>query len=309
MAPPRTYKTAFLADVILRYPGPVLATTTKPDLFKLTSAVRSFPGPVHVFNPIIRRKNIALHRGIYKLCRRYPKLTRRLLMADVRRRLPAGYDVDKHFSPRYDPWDQRLCMVPDGDLFKAISSGRASVVTDRIDRFTPAGIRLQSGQQLDADIVVTATGLNILPLGGIGLSVDGQPVDVAQATVYKSIMLSGVPNFAFAIGYTNISWTLKVDIICEHFCRLLEHMDAHGLATMVPVPGDPAMERVPMLDLSSGYVQRRIASFPQAGTRGPWTMAMAYEKDVERLREGPIEDPELRFTTTRPGCREPALAA
>jgi hypothetical protein len=123
------------------------------------------------------------------------------------------------------------------------------------------------------------------------------------------MMLSGVPNFVFAVGYTNISWTLKVDIICEHFCRLLEHMDAHGHATMVPVPGDPAMERVPMLDLSSGYVQRDIARFPRAGTRGPWTVAMAYEKDVQRLREGPVEDPELRFTTTRPARREPALAA
>jgi cation diffusion facilitator CzcD-associated flavoprotein CzcO len=193
--------------------------------------------------PVIRRKNIALHRGIYKLCRRYPKLTRRLLMADVRRRLPQGYDVDTHFSPRYDPWDQRLCMVPDGDLFQAISTGRASVVTDRIDRFTPAGIRLQSGQQLDADII--DTGLNILPLGGIGLRVDGQPVNLAQATVYKSMMLSGVPNFVLAVGYTNISWTLKVDIICEHFCRLLEHMDAHGHATMVPPGCWPTPRRSP----------------------------------------------------------------
>jgi cation diffusion facilitator CzcD-associated flavoprotein CzcO len=225
---------------------------------------------------------------------------RRLLLADARRRLPKGYDVGAHFSPRYDPWDQRLCLAPDGNLFKAISTGRASVVTGRIDRFTPAGIRLESGQQLDADLVVTATGLNLLPLGGIGLSIDGQAVDLAETTVYKSMMLSGVPNFVFAFGYTNTSWTLKVDIICEQFCRLLDHMDAHGHTTVVPVLDDPGMEHLPMLDLSSGYVQRGIARFPRAGTRGPWTMAMAYEKDVARLRKAPINDAALRFAASRP---------
>ena len=260
----------------------------------IASKLNRLLGPQRAY-PIIRRKNILIHRGIFKACRRYPKLMRRLLMADVRRRLPKGYDVDTDFSPRYDPWTQRLCMVPDGDLFKALSSGRASVVTGRIDRFTKTGVRLESGRHLDADIVVTATRLNILPMGGIELSVDGQRVDLAGTTVYKSMMLSGVPNFVFAIGYTNISWTLKVDIICEHFCRLLEHMDLHGETVMVPVLDDPGMKRVPMLDLSSGYVQRRIASFPRAGTRGPWTMAMAYEQDVERLVEGPVEDAELRF--------------
>jgi cation diffusion facilitator CzcD-associated flavoprotein CzcO len=255
-------------------------------------------GPDRAY-PIIRRKNIHQQRAIFKLCKRYPKLMRRLLMADVRRRLPEGYDVDTHFGPRYDPWDQRLCMVPDGDLFAAISSGGASVVTDRIDRFTPTGIRLESGAEIEADIVVTATGLNIMPLGGIGLSVDGQAVELSETTVYKSMMLSGVPNLAFAIGYTNISWTLKVDIVCEHFCRLLEHMDATGQDTVVPVLDDADMERGPLLDLNSGYVQRRIASFPKAGTRAPWTAAMAYETDVERLRQGPVEDPALRFTARR----------
>lgn len=251
-------------------------------------------------HPIIRRKNILLQQGVFKLCRRFPKQIRRLLLADARRRLPKGYDVGTHFSPHYDPWDQRPCVAPGGDLFKAISTGRASVVTGRIDRFTPTGIRLKSGQQLDADIVVTATGLNLLPLGGIDLSVDGQPVDLAETTVYKSMMLSGVPNLVFAFGYTNISWTLKVDITCEHFCRLLDHMDAHGHTTVVPVLDDPAMERVPMADLSSGYVQRGIARFPRAGTRGPWTMARTYDKDVARLREGPIQDAALRFATSRP---------
>ncbi|HEY1972501.1 MAG TPA: NAD(P)/FAD-dependent oxidoreductase [Pseudonocardia sp.] len=249
--------------------------------------------------PIIRRKNIAQQRAIYKACKRFPKLARRLLLADVRRRLPKGYDVDTHFGPRYDPWDQRLCMVPNGDLFTALSSGRASVVTDRIARFTPTGIQLESGAELEADIVVTATGLTMQPMGGIELRVDDRPVELSETTVYKSMMLSGVPNFAFAIGYTNSSWTLKVDIVCEHFCRLLQHMDAAGQATVVPVLDDPDMERLPLFDLGSGYVKRGIASFPRGGTRGPWTAAMAYEQDTARLRHGAVEDPALRFTPRR----------
>jgi cation diffusion facilitator CzcD-associated flavoprotein CzcO len=249
--------------------------------------------------PIIRRKNIRQQRAIFKFCRRFPKLARRVLIADVRRRLPKDFDVDTHFTPAYDPWDQRLCMVPDGDLFKAISSGGASVVTDRIDRFTPTGIKLRSGAELEADIVVTATGLNMQPMGGITLTVDDEPVELSKTTVYKSMMLSGVPNFAFAIGYTNSSWTLKVDIVCEHFCRLLEHMDATGQTSMVPVLDEPGMERLPLFDLGAGYVRRGIANFPHAGTRGSWTAEMAYEQDLARLRHGPVEDPALRFAAHR----------
>lgn len=182
----------------------------------------------------------------------------------MRRQLPKNFDVDTHFTPRYDPWDQRLCMVPDGDLFKAISSGRASVVTDVIDRFTPTGIRLASGRELAADLVVTATGLTMSAFGKITLSVDGQAVNPADTTVYKSMMLSGVPNLVFAFGYTNISWTLKVDLVCEHFCRLLDHMDAHGHQGVEPVLDDPGMPRIPLLDLGSGYVQRGVAHFPRA---------------------------------------------
>jgi cation diffusion facilitator CzcD-associated flavoprotein CzcO len=252
--------------------------------------------------PIIRRKNIMLHRGIFKACQRYPKLMRRLLTANVRRQLPKHFDVETHFGPRYNPWDQRLCMVPDGDLFRALSSGQASVVTDRIDRFIPTGIRLESGTELEADIIVSATGLNMLPLGGIGLYVDGQAVELPATTVFKSMMLSGVPNFVFAIGYTNIAWTLKVDLICEHFCRLIEQMDKRGQTTVVPVLDDDGMDRVPLLDLSSGYVQRAIASFPRAGTRGAWTVKMAYEDDIARLREGPVEDPVLRFAASVPAA-------
>ncbi|MGW4121342.1 flavin-containing monooxygenase [Nocardia sp. NPDC004711] len=250
---------------------------------------------------LIRRKNIMITRGIYKACKRAPRSARRLLIAMVRRQLPAHFDVDTHFTPRYNPWEQRLCVVPDGDLFKALSSGRASVVTDRIERFTQTGILLESGQQLSADIIVTATGFNLSPFGRIRFEVDGRPVDLPRTTVYKSMMLSEVPNLAFVVGYTNISWTLKADLVCEHFCRLLDHMDANGFHTVTPAAADPAMERVPLVDdLHSGYVQRGIAGFPQAGTRGPWTVEMAYEKDAERLRESPVHDTALRFTFAAP---------
>jgi cation diffusion facilitator CzcD-associated flavoprotein CzcO len=245
---------------------------------------------------IIRRKNIALSRGVYKACMRAPRVMRKLLIANVRRQLPKHFDVDTHFAPRYNPWEQRLCMVPDGDLFKTISAGKASVVTDRIDRFTPTGILLESGQELAADVIVTATGLSMSPMGKVRYAVDGTPVSLSDTTAFKAMMLSKLPNFVFAAGYTNLSWTLKVDLVCEHFCRLLEYMDKHGHWTVVPVLEDPAMERVPLMDLKAGYVERGIAQFPRAGTRGSWTVVHAYENDVARLRHGPVEDKALHFT-------------
>lgn len=245
---------------------------------------------------IIRRKNIAVSRGVFKACMRAPRLMRKLLIANVRRQLPKGFDVDTHFSPKYNPWEQRLCMVPDGDLFKAISSGRASVVTDRIEKFTERGILLRSGQELLADVVVTATGLNMSPMGKVCYTVDGELINLSDTTIFKAMMLSGVPNYVFAAGYTNLSWTLKIDLVCEHFCRLLDHMDRHGYAAVTPVLDDRPMDRGPFMDLTAGYVQRGITQFPKAGDRGPWTVVHAYENDVERLRDGAVEDGALRFT-------------
>jgi cation diffusion facilitator CzcD-associated flavoprotein CzcO len=190
-----------------------------------------------------------------------------------------------------------MCIVPDGDLYDAIGSGGASVVTDRIDRFTPDGIRLASGRVLEADIVVTATGLNMLPMGGITLAVDGADVELPETTVYKSMMLNGVPNFAFAIGYTNASWTLKVDLVCEHLCRLLAYMEERDADMVVPVRTDGDGERHPLFDLSSGYVLRGIQRCPHAGSQDPWAAEMAYERDVARLRDGAVDGPDLRFRT------------
>jgi cation diffusion facilitator CzcD-associated flavoprotein CzcO len=246
---------------------------------------------------LTRTLNIWRQRFIYEMSRRHPRVVRALIRAQVKAQLPAGYPVDTHFKPRYNPWDERLCAVPNGDLFKAIRQGQASVVTDRIARFTPGGILLESGVELPADIIVTATGLNLQAFGGAALSLDGRPVALGDAVAYKSMMLSGVPNFAFAIGYTNSSWTLKVDLVCEHLCRILERMDAAGADSVVPVLDDE-IELRPLLDFQAGYVQRSLDLFPKQGTSGPWTVAMSYAADRERLRNGPVEDPALRFSSS-----------
>jgi cation diffusion facilitator CzcD-associated flavoprotein CzcO len=217
----------------------------------------------------------------------------------VQRSLPPGYDVDKHFKPRYDPWDQRMCLVPDGDLFRAISDGGASVVTDRIASFTERGIQLESGEELEADVIVTATGLNLLFLGGMRLSVDGEAVDMPSRMAYKGMMLSGVPNFAFTVGYTNASWTLKADLTSEYVCRLLNHMDAHGYGQCVPEV-DASVSEEPLLDFTSGYVQRSLHEFPKQGSVEPWKLRQNYVFDIGTIRRGAIEDGSIRFAGGTP---------
>jgi monooxygenase len=244
---------------------------------------------------ITRRINLARQRGIFLGSRKYPKLMRRLIRSANRRLLPEDYAIDTHFNPEYNPWDQRMCMIPDADMFKAISAGTASVVTDRITQFTKDGILLESGAHLEADVIVTATGLKMLPFGGIDLSVDGQRVDLPDRLVFRGMMLSGVPNFAFVFGYTNTSWTMKVDLVCNHMCRVLAHMGRYGHSSFVPVDDDPTITREPMLDLDSGYVQRAVHLFPKRGSHGPWTVDQNYGLDKAMLREGPVEDPALRF--------------
>ncbi|GHJ97331.1 flavin-binding monooxygenase [Streptomyces sp. NE5-10] len=245
-----------------------------------------------------RRKNIAQQRLVWSFCRRFPKAARRLIRWINTRQLPVGYPVDEHFNPPYDPWDQRLCAVPDGDLFRVIREGRATVVTDRIASFTEGGVLLESGRELEADVVVTATGLNVRAFGGIRLTVDGREVSLPDTLAYKGMMLSGVPNLAFAIGYTNSSWTLKIGLLCEHFCRLLAHMDAHGHDTCRPEPADPGMPTRPFLDFGAGYVRRAVDSLPRQGDRMPWLTSMDYRDDVKLLRSGGVADPELVFSRT-----------
>jgi cation diffusion facilitator CzcD-associated flavoprotein CzcO len=246
--------------------------------------------PARLAYALTRAKNVGLQMLSYRFSRRFPRLTRRLLRRGAVDRLPPGYDVDTHFNPSYDPWDQRLCLDPDGDLFKAISSGRADVVTDRVEAFTESGIRLESGSELEADIAITATGLQLLFLGGIEIAVDGRRIDLTEAVTYKAMMLCDVPNLSFSVGYTNASWTLKCDLVAKYVCRLLNHMDAGGYAYCTPRRPGPGVELTPVIDLKAGYVLRAIDQLPRQGARAPWRLRQNYPYDVATLRWGSIED-------------------
>lgn len=259
---------------------------------------------------IVRWKNVTLQSLVYQLSRRRPRAVKKMIRRGVERSLPAGYDIDKHFKPKYNPWDQRMCLVPNGDLFKAIRSGEATVVTDTIERFTEDGVKLDSGEQLEADVIVTATGLNLLFLGGMELAVDGEPVDLSEKMAYKGMMLSGVPNCAFTVGYTNASWTLKADLTSEYVCRVLAHMDAHGYRKSVPELSDPTVTELPLLDFTSGYVLRSLDQFPKQGSKEPWKLRQNYVLDIRTIRRGPIDDGAMRFSSPTPhGSKsEPTLA-
>ncbi len=243
--------------------------------------------------------------AFYVMSRRYPKLVRRMLLKGLERQLPGGYDIATHFTPRYNPWDQRFCAVPNGDLFTSIRDGTSSVVTDHIERFTEKGLLLTSGQELEADIIVTATGLELLFLGGIALTVDGEAVDPAGRLTYKGMMLEGVPNMAIAIGYTNASWTLKCDLTCDYVCRLLNHMHGHGLTQCVPRNRDGAVGSGPILGLTSGYIQRSAHLLPQQGSVHPWKVHQSYLRDYRALKMSDIDDSVMEFS----GPGAPAAAA
>jgi monooxygenase len=251
--------------------------------------------PARALYPIVRWKNVLIQSLTYRLARSRPRLVKKLVRKGVMNALPEGYDVDTHFKPKYDPWDQRLCMVPDGDLFKSLHSGKAEIVTDRIERFTPTGITLESGKELEADVVVTATGLNLLFLGGMRIEIDGEELDQSRAIAYKGMMLSDVPNLAFTIGYTNASWTLKADLVAEYACRLLNHMDANGYDICVPHLDDPSVAPEPILDFTSGYVQRSVADLPKQGSKEPWKLRQNYAVDLRKLRYGSLEDGAMQF--------------
>ena len=245
--------------------------------------------PDRLATKVARGKNMALQIAIYQFARRAPRTARKVLQDGVRRQLPPGYPVETHFRPAYNPWDQRLCLVPDGDLFAAISAGSVTMVTDTIEQFTETGIRLASGAELDADIIVSATGLSLLAAGGMALSIDGNPVPMADTVTYKGMMLSGVPNFALAIGYTNASWTLKVDLVSEYVCRLLTEMERTGHTVVTPQSPPPG-PREPLLNLRANYVKRSLDALPRQARSRPWRINQNYARDVLLFRHGPVTD-------------------
>ena len=252
--------------------------------------------PARVAHGLTRWKNLLLGMYIFRLCRRRPKRVKAGMIKLVRQQLAPGYDVATHFTPRYNPWEQRLCLVPDGDLFKAISAQRASVVTDRIASFTETGLLLESGAELPADLVISATGLKMKVMNGVEFSVDGRRLDAATLVNYKGVMFGGVPNLVSVFGYTNASWTLKSDLASGFVCRLLNHMQRTGARQCVPRADDPAMTIAPWVDFSSGYFQRALDQLPKQGTKKPWKLNQNYLADLMTLRYGKVDDGVLTFS-------------
>lgn len=257
---------------------------------------------------ITRWKNVLLGMLFYRMARKNPEKTKQRIIGMVREHLGPDYDVETHFTPRYNPWDQRLCLVPDNDLFDAIKAGAASVVTDTIETFDETGLQLTSGQHLDADVIVTATGLNLQVLNGVEFTVDGVRVEPARTLNYKGMMYSDVPNMASSFGYTNASWTLKCDLTCEYVTRLLNHMDRTGMRQCTPRNTDPDLGAEPWLDFSSGYVQRSIDKFPKQGAKKPWKLHQNYALDIMALRYGAVDDGVMEFSNPAPAAARPALA-
>ncbi|GAB7540659.1 flavin-containing monooxygenase [Cupriavidus sp. CuC1] len=251
--------------------------------------------PAAMAHRVTRWKNVLLSIYFYNLSRKKPDLVKSKILKGVRAQLGPDYDIDKHFTPSYKPWDQRLCLVPDSDLFKSIRSGKASVVTDQIESFTESGLLLRSGERLDADVIVTATGLQLKVAGGMKIEVDGTPMNPAQAFMYKGMMYSDMPNLAVAMGYVNASWTLKAELSSTYVCRLINHMDAKGHAWCAPRRTDPASDEEPSLSLSSGYVQRASNILPKQGARRPWKVHQNYLFDLMALKFGKVEDSEMAF--------------
>ncbi len=289
---PALARTAGHVTMLQRSPTYVLS---RPRRSRTARALRRVL-PRRWAEPAVRWLHALMTQGFYQVSRRRPEQVRAGLIERVAQQLPADYDVARHFTPRYDPWDQRVCVVPDGDLFAALREGRASVVTDTVDTFTPHGIRLASGDELAADVVVTATGLELLFLGGIELVVDGRPVVPSERLTYKGMMLEDVPNLAMAVGYTNASWTLKAELTCEYVCRILNHLRATGTTTAVPHNDGAVADPSPLMALTSGYVARAAGTLPQQGSRFPWQVYQSYLKDFRAMRLSQVDDGVVHFT-------------
>ena len=297
---PAMASTAAHVTMLQRSPTYVAAG---PDVDKIANGLRKVL-PDNVAYAITRRKNTALQQMLYKRMRKNPEKAKGFLVERVGKALGPDFDVETHFTPAYAPWDQRLCLVPNGDLFEAIRNGSASVVTDHVDTFTETGIALRSGEHLDADIIITATGLNMVTLGEVDFVVDGEPVDFSETIAYKGFAYTDVPNLASTFGYVNASWTLRADLIAHYMCRLLNHMDETGTHMCTPRlrASDATMQTGPLLDhLTSGYVRRAADRYPKQGDREPWINPQDYAKDKKMFRKTPVDDGVMRFTRSRQG--------
>lgn len=289
---PAMAKTAGHVTMLQRSPTYVISF---PEEDKTANRLRGMLPSMWAYR-LSRWKNVGYMMYLYQLAQRFPNFVRNALLKQVRERLGADYDVATHFSPRYNPWEQRLCLAPDGDFFQAIQAGRASVVTDGIDGFTATGIRLKSGKELDADIIVTATGLVLETFGGIELSVDGIPVDAGKTLSYKGVMVSGVPNMASVFGYINASWTLKADLICGYVCRLLNYMDKKGARQVTPKAAEESAAAEFVEKFTPGYIQRGAGYWPKQGSKAPWRVYQNYIRDTIQLKWNRVEDGALEFS-------------
>jgi monooxygenase len=291
LVPAMTDKAAHVT-MVQRSPSYIVA---RPQQDEVANRIREvLPGRLGHW--AVRAKILVRSAWFYQYMRRFPTRAAELLRKGAAAALGDSVPLDPHFAPRYNPWDQRLCLVPDGDLFKALRAKQASIVTDHIETFTPDGLRLKSGRELRADIIVTATGLRMIAVGGIALTVDGKAVDPGKTTVYKGMMLSGVPNLAWCVGYANASWTLRADLTSRYVCRLLNHMDRKGFTVCTPKPPTRAATGRTILNLTSGYVMRAAATLPKQGTRRPWRSRESYLVDHFDLTYAPVTDGVMRFT-------------
>ena len=259
--------------------------------------------PAKTAYALTRWKNVLTGLFYFTLARRNPELAKARILQGATQALPAGYPVNPHFTPSYKPWDQRICLLPDADLFSAISQDRARMVTDTIEMIEPQGLRLHSGELLPADVIVTATGLDLLGFGGMHIAVDGVPLEVSKCLSYKGMMLNGVPNFAYVFGYTNASWTLKSDLTGQYVLRLLRHMRSQGLDSVVPQLNDSTVQPEPWVDFSSGYFQRAMDRFPKQGSKKPWRLYQNYARDLLALRWSALEDGVLQFRSAPPSAQ------
>lgn len=288
---PELAKQADHVTMLQRSPSYVLSV---PSVDRMAGWLLRHMGP-STAHGLTRWRNVMLAIGLYALCRGKPRFARDTMLKLVRRQVGPDFDVDTHFTPTYNPWEQRLCFVPDGDLFKAIREQRVSVVTDRIESFTETGLKLASGAELAADLVVTATGLKLKLIGGVELSLDGRRLQSSELVNYKGVMFTGVPNFASIFGYTNASWTLKADLASLYVCRLLNHMERTGVRQCVPHSDEESMPLQPWVDFSSGYFQRAMDQLPKQGLKKPWKLNQNYLADLMTLRYGAVDDGVLRF--------------